>query len=190
MYFAQTVAQIHLLYETTNLHALPPKKCFLGLRYLEASIFWVVFFATFHIVFFVILVSFNGRSPGHWFAGAFFVNKNELGNNNTKCLFLSSNVKIYNQMAKKDHTIQSTVKSYPENHGSLGKRIEFGARSHITKNKAGATYEFFTPTIELMFGIGKDHVGRLVMDETAWKALKKGAKVNIDSFQEFKKRFL
>lgn len=95
-------------------------------------------------------------------------------------------------MAKTNNegTVRSIVSAHPENHGSLGKRIEFGAKSHITKNKTGAKYEFFSPTIELLFGIGKDHVGRLILDEDAWKALKKGTKVNIDSFQKFKKNFL
>ncbi len=91
---------------------------------------------------------------------------------------------------KVDNSIKSVVGTVPENHGSLGKRIEIGAKSHITKNKAGAKYEFYTPTIELLIGIGKDHVARLVMDEDAWKALKADRKVSIDSFQEFKKRFL
>lgn len=92
-------------------------------------------------------------------------------------------------MAKTEKII-SSYNTFPENHGSLGKRIEFGAKSHVSKNRAGAKYEYFTPTIELLFGIGKDHVGRIVMDEDAWKALKKGTKVNIDSFQKFKKNFL
>lgn len=91
---------------------------------------------------------------------------------------------------KTDDGVRSIVYAQPENHGSLGKRIEIGAKAHITKNKTGAKYEFFSPTIELLFGIGKDHVGRLIMDEDAWKALKKGTKVNVDSFQKFKKNFL
>lgn len=91
---------------------------------------------------------------------------------------------------KQDDTIRSIVNAYPENHGSLGKRIEFGARTHVSKNKAGMKVEFFTPTIQAIIGIGKDHVAYLLMDEDAWKALKKGTKVNIDSFQKFKKNFL
>jgi hypothetical protein len=90
----------------------------------------------------------------------------------------------------KTKTVRSIVSAHPENHGSLGMRLEFGAKSHISKNKAGAKFEYFTPTIELLFGIGKDHTGRLIMDEDAWKAFKKGTKVNIDSFQKFKKNFL
>jgi hypothetical protein len=86
--------------------------------------------------------------------------------------------------------ITSVVNAYPENHGSLGKRIEIGSKAHISKNRAGAKYEFFTPTIELLFGIGKDHVGRVIMDEDAWKALKRGTKVDVTSFQTFKKKFL
>jgi hypothetical protein len=89
-----------------------------------------------------------------------------------------------------DSTVRSIVHAHPENHGSLGKRIELGARSHITKNKTGAKYEFFSPTIELLMGIGKDNVARLIMDEDAWYALKKGNKVSVDTIQSFKKKFL
>lgn len=97
-------------------------------------------------------------------------------------------------MAKKANsengTVRSVISAHPENHGALGKRIELGARSHITKNKSGAKYEFFSPTIELLIGIGNDSVARLIMDEDAWKDLKKGRKINITSLQSFKKKFL
>jgi len=97
-------------------------------------------------------------------------------------------------MAKKANsengTVKSIVSAHAENHGSLGKRIELGARSHISKNKSGAKYEFFSPTIELLIGIGKDNVARLIMDEDAWFALKKGQKLNVDTLQKFKKNFL
>ena len=86
--------------------------------------------------------------------------------------------------------IRSILNAYPENHGSLGKRIEIGAKSHITKNKPGMKVEFFTPTVQVIIGIGKDHVGYLIMDEDAWGALKKGQKLQIDTIKDFKKKFL
>lgn len=86
--------------------------------------------------------------------------------------------------------IRSITQSSPENHGSLGKRIEIGSKSHITKNKAGMKVEFFTPTVQVLIGIGKDHVAYLLMDEDAWAALKKNQKISIDTIKDFTKKFL
>jgi hypothetical protein len=82
------------------------------------------------------------------------------------------------------------IHSYPENHGSLGRRIEFGAKTHVTLNKAGLQIKFFTPTVDVLIGIGKDHVANLIMDIDAWEALKKGQDINIDTLPQFKKNFL
>lgn len=95
-----------------------------------------------------------------------------------------------NGKKEKPEVVRSITNSSPENHGALGKRIEFGARTHVTKNKAGMKVEFFTPTIQSIVGIGKDHVAYLIMDEDAWVALKKGQKLNIDSLQGFQKKFI
>lgn len=77
-----------------------------------------------------------------------------------------------------------------DNFGKLGKRIEIGANSKVTMNKPGMKVEFFTPTIDILIGIGKDHVANLIMDTDAWVALKKGAALNIDTLKSFKKKFL
>lgn len=90
----------------------------------------------------------------------------------------------------KDGTVRSITSSYPENHGALGKRIELGSRTHVTKNKAGMKVEFFTPTIQAIIGVGKDHVAYLLMDEDTWIALKKGQKLSIDTLQSFQKKFI
>ena len=86
--------------------------------------------------------------------------------------------------------ITSVVAAIPENHGKLGKRVEIGSTAHATLNKPGAKYEFFTPTVEVLIGIGKDNVGRLIMEQSAWAALKKGQKINITSLKQFTKQFL
>lgn len=86
--------------------------------------------------------------------------------------------------------ISKIINSQPENFGSLGRRIEFGAKTKVTLNKPGMKVEWFNPTIDVLIGIGKDHVANLIMDVDAWEALKKGQKVNIDTLQEFKKKFL
>lgn len=98
-------------------------------------------------------------------------------------------------MAKKKselqkETIRTITSSYPENFGSLGRRIEFGAKSKVSINKPGMEVKFFTKTVDVLIGIGKDHVAYLIMDADAWDALKKGQKINIDTLQEFKKKFL
>jgi hypothetical protein len=86
--------------------------------------------------------------------------------------------------------IRAIYSSKTDTYGQLGKRLEFGARTCVSKNEAGMKAEFFTPTVEVLFGIGKDHVGRLIMDEDAWLALNKNEKVNIETLEEFKKKFI
>jgi hypothetical protein len=76
------------------------------------------------------------------------------------------------------------------NHGTLGKGFKIGAKSHAMLNNVGFKVEYFVPTVEVLIGIGKDHTASLLMDEDAWKALKKGQKIHIGTLQEFKKKFL
>lgn len=85
---------------------------------------------------------------------------------------------------------RSIISAYPENHGKLGRRIEIGSTAHVSKNKPGMRLEFFTPTVDVLIGIGKDHVAHLVMDEDAWVALKKNQKINITSLKQFTEKFL
>jgi hypothetical protein len=86
--------------------------------------------------------------------------------------------------------VSKIINSYPENNGSLGRRIEFGAKSHVYINKPGMKVEWFTPTVDCLIGIGKNHVANLIMDVDAWEALKKGEDINITTIQKFKKGFL
>lgn len=85
---------------------------------------------------------------------------------------------------------RSIFQTQIENHGKLGKRVEIGSTAHVTVNKPGMRIEWFTPTVEVLIGIGKDHTAHLVMDEDAWKALKKGQKINITSLKQFTEKFL
>lgn len=85
---------------------------------------------------------------------------------------------------------RTTMQSQSINHGKLGKRIEIGSTAHVYVNAPESSVTFHVPSIQLIFGIGKDHVGYLIMDEDAWKALKKGHKINIDSIKKFTKKFL
>ncbi len=89
-----------------------------------------------------------------------------------------------------DLPVRSIINAVPENFGSLGKRIEIGSKAKINKNKPGLKVEFFTPTVDVLIGIGKDHVAYLIMDEDAWKALNKGQKIDITTIKGFKEKFL
>lgn len=86
--------------------------------------------------------------------------------------------------------VKNLTHSEIENFSKLGKRVEIGSTAKVSINKPGFKMEFYTPTVDVVIGIGKDHVARLVMDEDAWKALKKGQKVEITSLPQFKKKFL
>jgi hypothetical protein len=85
--------------------------------------------------------------------------------------------------------VKNRITMNPEGHGALGVRIELGAKSHVKKNKPGMKVEFFVPTVDVLIGIGKDHVAHLIMDEEAWKVLKGGETISVQSFNEFKKEY-
>lgn len=91
---------------------------------------------------------------------------------------------------KEPGPVRSIMTAYPENYGSLGRRIEIGSKAKVNKNKPGMKMEFFTPTVEVLIGIGKDHIAHLVMDEDAWLALLAGHDINIDTLKDFKEKFL
>ena len=86
--------------------------------------------------------------------------------------------------------VSKIIHSQSENHGKLGRRIEIGSTAHVTVNKPGMKVEFFTPTVDVLIGIGNDHVANLIMDKDAWEALKSGEEINIDSLKDFTKKFL
>jgi hypothetical protein len=98
-------------------------------------------------------------------------------------------------MAKKKLTetlppARSITNSFPENHGKLGRRMEIGSTAHVSINRPGMKHEWFVPTVEVLIGIGKDHVAYLIMDTDAWQAFKKNQKINIDSLKTFTSKFL
>ena len=82
------------------------------------------------------------------------------------------------------------MQKLPTNNGLLGKEIKISPKSHVSMNTSGFKIEFFTPTVDVLIGIGKDHVAYLLMDEDAWKALNKGEKIHISTLKEYKKQFV
>lgn len=85
---------------------------------------------------------------------------------------------------------KSIISQQIETFGRLGREIKISPKANISVNKAGLKTEWLTETIDVVIGIGKDHVAKLIMDTDAWKALKKGEKINITTNKEFKKSFL
>lgn len=79
--------------------------------------------------------------------------------------------KIKNMKSKTEQTI--------ENFASLGKRVDISPKAKISINKEGYTKQYFVPSVEVLIGIGADHTATLIMDVEAWKALKKGDKLDI-----------
>lgn len=90
----------------------------------------------------------------------------------------------------KSQKVLSEYRKQAENHGMLGKEIRLSPKAHVSLNKPGYGIDFFAPTVDMVIGIGKDHVAYLVMPEDAWKALNKGEEVNVTSLKEFKQQFI
>ena len=85
---------------------------------------------------------------------------------------------------------KSETLSQITNHGKLGRAIRIGKNSHVSFNAPGHKREYFTPTVDVLIGIGKDHTATLIMDEESWKAFKEGKEINIESLKSFKSKFL
>lgn len=72
----------------------------------------------------------------------------------------------------------------------LGKEIKISPKANITVNKSGFKTEFFVESVNVLIGIGKDHTADLIMSKDSWEALNKGAKVNIETTEDFKKKYV
>lgn len=97
------------------------------------------------------------------------------------------------QKSKKVETNErwsSRIKQEIENFGSLGREIRVSPKSKVSVNKPGYGLEFSVETVDVLIGIGADHVAHLVMSKAAWGALKNGETLNIDTLKQFKKKFL
>lgn len=67
----------------------------------------------------------------------------------------------------------------------FGRELKITPKAHCSINKPGFKIEFFSPAVNVLIGIGNDHVAHLVMDLHAWEALVKGAEVHITTTKEF-----
>jgi len=69
--------------------------------------------------------------------------------------------------------------------GALGKEIKISPKSLVWENAEGFKMEFFTKTIDIIIGIGKDHHATLIMDVESWEALRSGEAVSITTYNEY-----
>jgi hypothetical protein len=72
----------------------------------------------------------------------------------------------------------------------LGKEIKISPKANITVNKAGFKTEFFVETVNVVIGIGSEHTADLIMSKDAWIALNNGEKIDIETTEGFKKKYL
>lgn len=71
---------------------------------------------------------------------------------------------------------------------SLGRQIKISPKARVIINKPGLKREFFTETIDVLIGIGKNSVAHLSMDMDAWHDLKQNEPINIETLKQFKKK--
>lgn len=65
---------------------------------------------------------------------------------------------------------RSIVSAICVRHWVLFKPIMFDSQTPIEIMESGSKYEFNKPIVQVRFGVGKDHVGYLIMEEDAWNA--------------------
>ena len=87
---------------------------------------------------------------------------------------------------KPTRTYQYEIESFAR----LGKEIKISPKANITVNKPGFKTEFFVDTINICIGIGNDHTADLIMTRESWEALNNGAEINIETTEDFKKKYV
>lgn len=94
------------------------------------------------------------------------------------------------EMVETEGKVNVQYKQEIVNFGSLGKEVKISPKANVTINKEGYEQKFFTESVSVIIGIGKDHVADLIMQRNAWEALKNGEEINITTTKQFKKNFL
>jgi hypothetical protein len=79
------------------------------------------------------------------------------------------------------------MKTEKQKYERLGREIKISPKALIAVNPAGFKTEHFTPTVEVLIGIGKDHTAKLIMDTEALEALRKWEPIDITTAKEFRK---
>ncbi len=95
------------------------------------------------------------------------------------------------EMVTPENTKPTRMYKYEiENFIRLGKEIKISPKANTTINKPGFKLEFFVESVNIVIGIGKDHVADLIMSKDAWEALNDGEEVSITTTEEFKKKYV
>ena len=71
----------------------------------------------------------------------------------------------------------------------LGKEVKISPKTNACLNEKGYKIEYFTETVSVCIGIGKDHTAELIMTEDAWRALKRGDNVFTTTTKQFKELY-
>ena len=66
----------------------------------------------------------------------------------------------------------------------LGRTIAIPQEASVIIDKPGRKVAYDWTTVRVSIGIGKDHFAEVTMSESAWKALKSGAEININLVEE------
>lgn len=72
----------------------------------------------------------------------------------------------------------------------LGKEIKVSPKANASFHPIGYKMEFFVDSVSVVIGIGNNHVADLVMSKSAWDDLQGGAKVNIETTEDFKRKYI
>lgn len=72
----------------------------------------------------------------------------------------------------------------------LGREIKISPKSCVTVNKPGYSVEFYTESVNVVIGIGKDNTADLIMSKEAWDALLNGEEISITTTDDFVKKYV
>ncbi len=72
----------------------------------------------------------------------------------------------------------------------FGKEIKITPKANAMMHPPGYKLEFFVDTVSVCICIGNNHVADLVMSKAAWDDLQKGVNVNIETTEDFKKKYV
>ena len=94
------------------------------------------------------------------------------------------------EIVSPNNNVTRIYQQHIDHFSRLGAEVKISPKSNVCVNRSGYKMEFFVDSVSLVIGIGKDHSAELVMDKEAWEALKNGAKIDIETTEGFKKKYV
>lgn len=70
----------------------------------------------------------------------------------------------------------------------FGRELRVSPKSNAIVLLPGYKEEWGIPVVQVLIGIGKDHIAEVLMTEDAWKVFKGGAAIEIETTEEYNKR--